>query len=70
MGKPTKLKLALVHAGILQEDLMRMTGIPRNTISRIANGTVPTLRHAQKIARALGTTVDELWPLEESEHED
>ncbi|WP_328702729.1 helix-turn-helix transcriptional regulator [Alicyclobacillus suci] len=67
VSKPTKLKLWLVMNGIKQEWLSAQTGLPSNTVSRIVNGQTPTLRNAQKIARALGTTVDELWPLEEEE---
>lgn len=65
--KTTILKLELVKREMLQEDLMRITGIPRNTISRIVNGQIPTLRNAQKIADALGMTVDDLWPLKKEQ---
>ncbi|MCL6621391.1 MAG: helix-turn-helix transcriptional regulator [Syntrophobacterales bacterium] len=64
---PTKLKIMLVMREISQEDLARRTGIPKNTISRIVNGDIPKLVYAQKIAHALGTTVDELWPLSQED---
>jgi transcriptional regulator with XRE-family HTH domain len=66
----TRLKLMLVQMGIKQEWLAQKTGLKPNTISRIVNGQMPTLRNAQKIARALGTTVDALWPLEDDELEE
>jgi DNA-binding XRE family transcriptional regulator len=53
-----------VTRGIKQEWLAHQIGVPANTISRISNGKVKlTLKTAQKIARALNTTVDELSPL-------
>jgi plasmid maintenance system antidote protein VapI len=67
--KPTALKLFLVHAGVTQEWLAQQTGLQPNTISRIVNGQMPTLRNARKIAKALGTSVDVLWPPDDEEGE-
>lgn len=67
MAKPTKLKMHLVLHGIKQEWLASQTRLPSNTISRIVNGQLPTLRNAQRIAKVLETTVDALWPLEEED---
>ncbi|MCL6446015.1 MAG: helix-turn-helix transcriptional regulator [Alicyclobacillus sp.] len=61
MKRPTNLKLYLVLHGIKQEWLVQKTGLPSATISRIVNGTTPSLVNALKIARALGVTVEELW---------
>ncbi|MCL6599215.1 MAG: helix-turn-helix transcriptional regulator [Alicyclobacillus macrosporangiidus] len=46
--------------GLKQEWLAEQTGLPSTTVSRIVNGARPTLRNAQKIARALGVSVDDL----------
>ncbi|SFV07794.1 helix-turn-helix transcriptional regulator [Alicyclobacillus macrosporangiidus] len=70
MPKPTRLKLVLVMRGLKQEWLAEQTGLPSTTVSRIVNGATPTLRNAQKIARALGVSVDDLWPLEEGESDE
>lgn len=44
--------------------LAEVTGLTRHRLSRIENGRVtPTVYDALKIARALGCTVDELFPL-------
>jgi transcriptional regulator with XRE-family HTH domain len=68
--KPTRLKMELVMRGLKQEWLAQQTGLPSNTISKIVNGSTPTLRNAQKIAKALGMTVDDLWPLKEGESDE
>lgn len=48
---------------ITQEELSRRTGIPRSDISRIINNRKDIyLSKAKRIARALGYTVDYLWP--------
>ncbi|WAH38635.1 helix-turn-helix transcriptional regulator [Alicyclobacillus dauci] len=68
MENKTRLKKILEDNGIKQEWLANKAGLNSNTLSRVVTGRhLPTLRVAQKIARALNTTVDELWPLEEDE---
>lgn len=66
MKEPTRLKKLLDSRGTKQSWLAEKSGINANTLSMVVNGkALPNLRTAQKIARALGTTVDELWPLED-----
>lgn len=51
--------------GLRQADLVRATGISEVTISRYVNGKrVPTMSNAQKIAEALGVSVDYLFKAE------
>ena len=48
---------------ISQEKLAKMTGIPQGDISRICNDQKNIyLTTAKKIAKALGKSVDYLWP--------
>ena len=49
-------------AGLRQEDLARELGVTRQTINAIENNKYdPTLALAFRLARELGTTVDELF---------
>ena len=48
--------------GISQEDLARRCGVSRQTINAIENNKYdPTLALAFRLARTLGTTVDQLF---------
>lgn len=48
---------------ITQEELHRRTGIPQSDLSKIINDQKDIyLTTAKKIAKALGKTVDYLWP--------
>jgi len=48
---------------ISQKELSKMTGITQNDISKIINNQKSLhLSTAKKIARALGKSVDYLWP--------
>jgi transcriptional regulator with XRE-family HTH domain len=52
--------------GRRQSWLAREVGIDQADLSRIANrGLIPSDEVQQKIAEALGRTVDELWPSQE-----
>lgn len=52
--------------GMRQEDLAQATGVSRQTINAIENEKYsPTLELAIKLAKCLGTTVNELFFLEE-----
>ncbi|EPZ52623.1 helix-turn-helix transcriptional regulator [Alicyclobacillus acidoterrestris] len=64
-NKQSRLKSFLEERGIKQKWLSEKAGITQGWLSKIVNGSEPKVMDAQKIARALGTTVDELWPLEE-----
>ena len=49
--------------GLTQRDLSRLTGIPQNDISKIINDRKDIyLTTAQRIARAVGSRVDNIWP--------
>lgn len=49
-------------AGLRQEDLARELGVTRQTINAIENNKYdPTLALAFRLARTLGTTVDQLF---------
>lgn len=53
-------------AGYRQEDLARALGVTRQTIIAIENDKYnPTLELAMRLARYLGTTVEELFQLED-----
>lgn len=43
--------------------LAEKSGVNRNTIHNYANGAAPSLDKAYEIARALGKTVYDIWPL-------
>jgi putative transcriptional regulator len=48
-----------------QEDLAELTGVTRQTIVAVENNKYdPTLLLAMKLARALSTTVDDLFQIE------
>ena len=57
--------------GLRQEDLADILGVSRQTIIAIENNQYhPTLELAMKLVRYLNTTVEELFVLEETHHED
>lgn len=57
-----RLRSVLCHKCITQQELSEMTGIPRPILSRYITGkTCPSLYKANKIARALDCSLDELW---------
>jgi len=64
-GEPdmrTKLKEFRARYGLTQEDLARRAGVRRETILFIENGkSIPSLQLAHAVARALNTTIDELF---------
>jgi len=58
----TLLKQKILESGLKQDWISKQVGIATNTLSRIVNGKVtPDVKTALKIARVLGTTVEELW---------
>jgi transcriptional regulator with XRE-family HTH domain len=60
------LKIALIQAGKRQFELALQTGIGESTVSRIVNSyRIPTAEEKRKIARALGCSIQKLWPEEE-----
>ena len=58
-------------AGISQQELGRLSGVPQGVISLIESGVTqfPRLDTAAKLARALGCTIDELLGEKEDESE-
>ena len=55
-------------AGLTQEDLARTLGVTRQTINAIENDKYdPTLGLAMRLGRLLGTPVEEIFRLPESE---
>lgn len=48
------------RAGLSQRDLGALSGISHTQIGRYENGAEPTLPVAQRVAEALGVTLDEL----------
>ena len=62
--KNLRLKAARVGMDLSQEDLAKLTGVSRQTISAIEKGDYnPTINLCIAICRVLGKTLDELfWP--------
>lgn len=61
-----RIKALRRSMGYRQEDLAAALGVSRQTIIAIENDKYnPTLELAMKLARRLGTTVEELFQLEE-----
>ena len=61
-----QIKVLLKANGYRQEDLAAAVGVSRQTIIAIENDKYnPTLELAMRLARYLGTTVEELFQLED-----
>ncbi len=64
--KNLRLKAARAGLDLSQEDLAKMTGVSRQTISAIEKGDYnPTINLCIKICRVLGKTLDELFWVDE-----
>lgn len=50
-------------AKLTLDQLAEMAGIPVSTINDIEHGAEPRVITALRLAHALGTTVENLWPL-------
>lgn len=58
----TKLREARTAAGLTQAQLAELIGVSRKTINTVENGVfVPSTTLALKLARALKTSVEELF---------
>ncbi len=58
----TRLREARTAAGLTQAQLAEMIGVSRKTINTVENGVfVPSTTLALKLARALKTTVEDLF---------
>ena len=69
-GRPPRmlnvLQLRRLRRGLSQEELAAELGVSRQTVSAIENRqSVPSVRLALAIARALQATVEELFPADE-----
>ena len=61
-----QIKVLRKAKGYRQEDLAAAVGVSRQTITAIENDKYnPTLELAMRLARYLGTTVEELFQLED-----
>ncbi|MBR4473564.1 MAG: helix-turn-helix transcriptional regulator [Oscillospiraceae bacterium] len=62
--KNLRLKAARAGRDLSQDDLAKLTGVSRQTISAIEKGDYnPTINLCISICRVLGKTLDELfWP--------
>ena len=61
-----QIKVLRKAKGYRQEDLAAAVGVSRQTINAIENDKYnPTLELAMRLARYLGTTVEELFQLED-----
>lgn len=69
MGDPrlaSRLKEARTAAGLTQAELAERAGVSRKTVNTVENGVfIPSTVLALSLARALGTTVDDLFWLSE-----
>ena len=64
----TKMKEYRTALGLTQEELALRVGVRRETIVFLEKGKYnPSLRLAHTVARALGTTVDELFSFADEE---
>ena len=62
------LREARALRGLTQADLATMVGVSRKTINTVENGIfVPSTVLSLRLARALGTSVEALFQLPESE---
>lgn len=57
-----RLKAAITHAGLDADSLAAQIGVDAKTIERWVSGRVPHRRNRLRLARALATTPDQLWP--------
>ena len=58
----TKMKGKRMELGITQTELFLQIAIPQWRLSLIERGMPPKAEEAEKIAQALGTTADNLFP--------
>ena len=62
MAKNLKMKAARASLDLSQDELARIVGVTRQTISAVENGDYnPTINLCIAICRALGKTLDELF---------
>jgi len=65
----TRIKELRARYDLTQEDLARKVGVRRETILYLEKGRYnPSLTLAHEVARALKTTIDDLFLFEDEEH--
>ena len=57
-----KVRVRRQLLGMTLEQVSKESGVPISTLSEIERGREPAITTAQRIAKALLTTTDELWP--------
>ncbi|WP_183355983.1 helix-turn-helix transcriptional regulator [Geomonas silvestris] len=57
-----KIKKLLVDADVSQSDIARMAGVDRSAINHVIAGRGKSPRLRIFVARALGVSIEELWP--------
>lgn len=55
------LQVLREKAGLTQQDLAKQAGVYQSAVSRVENGTQPSLVNALKLCRALNTSVEEVF---------
>ena len=66
----TRLKERRAALGVNQQELGRLAGVSRQTISLIERGDYsPSVTLALTLARICGVTVEDIFSLEEENHE-
>jgi putative transcriptional regulator len=64
---PNTIDTRLKELGISQAELARRIGIEQPTVSKLVKGMYqPGVTTAVRVALALGTTVENLWPPDET----
>ncbi|HGN6580492.1 transcriptional regulator [Bacillus cereus] len=66
MAFVTRIKEYRAKLNMTQEDLAKSVGVRRETISHLEKGKYnPSLQHAHDIAKALHSTIDEIFIFED-----
>ncbi|HOI57269.1 MULTISPECIES: helix-turn-helix transcriptional regulator [unclassified Methanoculleus] len=64
----TRIKELRAKAGLTQEELAQQVGVRRETIVFLEKGKYnPSLKLAYKVARTLGSTIEEVFTFEEED---
>lgn len=60
-----RLKVIFAERNIKQIEFAKLIGVANSSMSAIANGRVPTLDVAMKIAEELGMKIEDIWVREQ-----
>jgi len=64
----TRIKELRANAGMTQEELARQVGVRRETIVFLEKGKYnPSLKLAYRVAKALGSTIEEVFTFDEED---